>query len=77
MGCDFFHLVEIEKGKVTRNEEFAYLSNESINHFGADKIFEDYSHIVGDDDWEVTYADELKIFAENGVKIEAFRELVN
>lgn len=73
-GCNFFYRTEFEEGKLTKEIESSYFSNESIKYFGIDYFLEHYAYISEEDDWEDDWKDEIKLFADNGYSFADLKE---
>jgi len=74
VGCNFYHVLIIKSGLVIKDEEYSYLSKETIALEGVERYIEEYAYIAEDEDWEESYKDTIEVFASVGVTIEQLKE---
>lgn len=73
-GCDFSHLMEFEEGDKVLDVEEDYFSQLAFDWCDIDELVEDRSFIVEEEDWESEYANDIALFAKNGITLEDLKE---
>lgn len=73
-GCDFTHYIEWEDGEEIEDSQDDYFSQLAFDHCDIDFLIEERSFITEEEEWEENYAEDLALFAANGVSLEALKE---